>query len=210
MRIAVIGASAGVGLEVVKLALQRGHVVTTLSRNVASLPDHPSLRKMQGSSTVAVDLRQAVDGAEVVLVTLGTGSNTRATTLYTDSARVLLQVLGETGGRPPLIVLTGFGAGDSWGYNSLPMKILFNLFLKAIYADKSAMERMIAAGYGGPWEFVRPGRLTNGPATGRYRVLIGLDSSMRVGAISRADVAEFMVSEAETRGYLGRYPALTG
>lgn len=209
MKVAVIGASAGIGLEVVKLALQRGHQVTTLSRTVASLPDHPALRKVQGSSTVAADLRQAVDGADAVLVTLGTGKSSKATTLYTDSARMLLQVLAETGSRPPLIVLTGFGAGDSWGYNSLPMRILFNLFLKAVYADKSAMERMIAAGYDGPWEFVRPGRLTDRPASGRYRVLIGLDRSTRVGAIPRADVAEFMVGEAQVPKYLGRYPALT-
>lgn len=208
MKITVMGASAGVGLAVVRRALERGHEVTTLSRRLETLPDHPKLDRVRGSSTNAQDVRQAVQGAQVILVTLGTGNNTRPTTLYSDSARVLLETLRDLGASPPLIVLTGFGAGDSWDYNSCLMKVMFNLFLKAVYADKSAMERLISAGYPA-WEMVRPGRLTHGPATGRYRIQTQLVPGMRVGAISRADVAHFMVAEAESRSHLGQYPALS-
>jgi putative NADH-flavin reductase len=208
MKIAVIGASAGIGLEVVRHALRRGHEVTSLSRSVGSLPDDPRLRVVQGSSTSPDDVKRTIDGAEVILVTLGTGKSTKDTTLFTDSARVLLQVLKDTGATPPLIVLTGFGAGDSWNYNSPIMKVLFRLFLTPIYSNKSGMERMIATGYP-RWEMVRPGRLTNGRMTGRYRVLTTLEKGMCVGAISRADVAHFMVAEAESPAHLGQYPALT-
>jgi putative NADH-flavin reductase len=208
MKITIIGASAGVGLATTRLALERGHAVTTLSRRIEPLPDHPNLRKLQGSATSLADVRAALSGAEVVLVTLGTGSSTRATTLYSDAARVLLQVLAETGSDVPLIVLTGFGAGDSWDYNSPLMKVLFNLLLRAVYADKTEMERLVAAGYP-RWEIVRPGRLTNGRGTGRYRVLTDLVKGMRVGAIARADVAHFLVEQAEHPTYLGKYPALT-
>jgi hypothetical protein len=128
--------------------------------------------------------------------------------MFSDSARILLQVLQEMGSSPTLIILTGFGAGESWGYNSLPVKILFTLFLKKVYADKSDQERVIAGGYP-HWEIVRPGRLTNGALTGHYRVLDKLVDGMRVGAISRVDVAHFMVEQAENPTYLGKYPALT-
>lgn len=208
MKMSVIGASAGVGLEVVKRALQRGHAVTTLSRRVDSLPDHASLTKVRGSSTNAPDVKLAVQDAQVILVALGTGNSTKATTLYTDSSRILLAVLRELGATPPLIVLTGFGAGDSWSYNSCLMKVIFNLLLKAVYADKSAMERYVTTHYPS-WEMIRPGRLTNGPMTGHYRVLRDLTPGMRVGAISRADVAHFMVAAAEHPAQLGAYPALT-
>jgi hypothetical protein len=40
-------------------------------------------------------------------------------------------------------------------------------------------------------------------------VLGQLAPGMRVGAISRADVAHFMVTQAEQPTYLGQYPALT-
>jgi putative NADH-flavin reductase len=207
MKLTIIGASAGVGLQCTRLALERGHEVTTLSRRSVMLPDHPKLRRVQGSATDPQDVRAAVEGAEAVLVTLGVKSPF-VTTLFSDSARILLQVIQETGTSPALLVLTGFGAGDSWNYNSFPMKLLFTLLLKKVYEDKSEQERLIAGGYS-RWEIVRPGRLTNGTMTGRYRMLDNLVEGMQVGAISRADVAHFMVAQAEHPTCLGRYPALS-
>lgn len=207
MKITIIGASAGIGLETTRLALERGHEVTTLSRQVVPLPDHTKLKRVQGSATNSSDVQVAVERADAILVTLGVKSPF-ATTLFSDSARLLLQVLREKGVTPTLIVLTGFGAGDSWGYNSLPMKLMFTLLLKKVYADKNEQERIIAGAYS-RWEIVRPGRLTNGAMTGRYRVLDELMEGMKVGAISRADVAHFMVAQAEHPTYVGKYPALT-
>jgi putative NADH-flavin reductase len=207
MKITVIGASAGVGLQVTRLALERGQEVTTLSRRTVPLPDHPKLKRVQGSATNPSDVHAAVEGADAILVTLGVKSPF-ATTLFSDSARILLRVLQDTDSSATLIVLTGFGTGDSWGYNSLPMKLLFTLLLKKVYADKSEQERIIAEAYP-RWEIVRPGRLTNGTMTGRYRMLDHLVEGMRVGAISRSDVAHFMVTQAEQPTYLGKYVALT-
>jgi putative NADH-flavin reductase len=207
MKISIIGASAGVGLQVTRLALENGHEVTTLSRRVVPLPDHPKLRRVQGSATSPHDVRAAVEGADAILVTLGVKSPF-ATTLFSDSARILLRVLQETNASPTLIVLTGFGAGESWSYNSLPMRIFFTLLLRAAYKDKSEQERVITGGYP-RWEIVRPGRLTNGTMTGHYRELDHLVEGMKVGAISRSDVAHFMVAQAEHPTYLGKYVALT-
>lgn len=207
MKIAIIGASAGIGLEATRIALQRGHEVTTLSRRIVLLPDHANLQRVQGSATNPSDVRPAVEGAEAILVTLGVKSPF-PTRLFSDSAHILLRALRETHTSATLIVLTGFGAGDSWSYNSFPMKLMFSLLLKNVYADKSEQERVIATGYP-RWEIVRPGRLINGTRTGQYRVLDTLDKGMNVGAISRADVAHFMVTQAEHPTYLGKYPALT-
>jgi putative NADH-flavin reductase len=207
MKIAVLGASAGIGLQCTRLALEKGHEIAALSRRVVPLPDHPKLKRVQGSATNPQDVRAAVEGAEAILVTLGVKSPF-ATTLFSDSARLLLQVLKEKGSSPTLIVLTGFGAGDSWDYNSFPMKLMFTLLLKKVYADKNEQERVIAGGYP-RWEIVRPGRLTNGTMTGHYRVLDDLVTGMRVGAISRSDVTHFMVAQAEHPTYLNKYVALT-
>ena len=207
MKITVIGASAGVGLHATRLALEKGHHVTALSRRSVPLPDHAKLKRVQGTATNTHDVRAAVEGADAILVTIGVKSPF-ATTLFSDSARTLLRVLQDSGSSATLLVLTGFGAGDSWNYNSLPMKILFTLLLKKVYADKSEQERIITGSYP-RWEIVRPGRLTNGTMTEHYRVLSDLVIGMRVGAISRADVAHFMVTQAEQPTYLGQYPTLT-
>jgi putative NADH-flavin reductase len=207
MKVAVLGASAGIGLQCVRLALQKGHEVVTLSRRVVPIPDQIKLTRVQGSATNTSAVRTAMEGAEAVLMTLGTKSPL-PTTMFSDSSRVVLRVLQEIGSSPILIALTGFGAGDSWSYNSLPMRILFTLVLKQVYVDKGRQEGLIADGYP-RWEIVRPGRLTNGSMTGRYRVLDTLVDGMKMGAISRADVAQFLVAQAEQPTYLGKYPALT-
>ena len=207
MKITIIGASAGIGLQCTRLALEKGYEVATLSRRIVPLPDHANLRRVQGSATSPNDVKAVVDGAGAILVTLGVKSPL-ATTLFSDSARILLRVVEEMGSSPILIVLTGFGTGESWSYNSLPMRMLFTLLLKKVYTDKSEQEEVITSG-DPRWEIVRPGRLTNGGMTSRYRVLDHLVKGMRVNAISRSDVAHFMLAQAEQPTYLGKYVALT-
>ncbi len=207
MKIAIVGASAGVGLATTNWALERGHEVATLSRRIETLPDSPRLRRVRGSSTNPADVATVVRDAEAVIVTLGTGTSAKATTLYSESGRVLLGALAASRLSPTLIVLTGFGAGESWDFLAFPMTLIFRFMLKTVYADKSVLERVVTGGYP-RWEIVRPGRLTNGPATGRYRVLVELTKGMKVGSISRADVAQFLVTQAESPTYLGKYPAL--
>jgi hypothetical protein len=67
---------------------------------------------------------------------------------------------------------------------------------------------VIATGYS-RWEIVRPGRLTSSEMTSRYRVLDDLVKGIKVGAISRSDVAHFMIAQAEYPTYLGKYVVLT-
>ena len=208
MRIAVIGASAGVGLELVHQLLERGHSVRTLSRSVETIPDHPRIKTVRGSSLNEADVAKAIDSAEAILVTLGTGKSTKATGLYSGSAAAILNALKSSTTKPPLIVLTGFGAGDSWNYNSLLMKALFSLFLKDVYAEKTQMEQLISKGYANSM-FVRPGRLTNGALSMQYRVFTELDKNTQVGPISRKDVAHFMAEQAEHPNFIGKYPALS-
>ena len=84
MKITIIGASAGVGLLCVKQALDRNHEVTALSRNLAPLPKHPGLTSIKGSATNASDIKDAIKNADAVIVAIGTGTSTKATTLYSE------------------------------------------------------------------------------------------------------------------------------
>lgn len=78
--IGIIGASAGVGAQCVRIALERGHRVRSLSRRVDVLPDHPMLRVVQGSATDVHDLRLVIQDADAVVVTLGTGMDRKPAT----------------------------------------------------------------------------------------------------------------------------------
>lgn len=207
MRICIIGASAGVGLQCVYVALERGHRVITLSRSLATLPDHQALTRIQGDATKSDDLCRAVADADAILVCLGTGLSTRPTSLYSDFGRALSIIEPEIR-QTPVLVLTGFGADESGQYHGLLMGLMFRFILKDVYADKTRLEQMITASRLN-WMLIRPGRLTNGRSTGPARVQVDYHRGMKVGSIPRRTVAEFMVTQAEAPTYLLQKPALS-
>ena len=59
------------------------------------------------------------------------------------------------------------------------------------------------------WTIVRPGLLKNRAATGRYRVLTA-SKDWQFGAISRSDVADFLVQQINDRTLIGTTPLLIG
>jgi Putative NADH-flavin reductase len=207
MKIAILGAGAGIGLASVKQALEKGHQVIALSTNISALPEHRSLTIIKGSATVPSDIKKAIENTDAVLITVGT-KNKKATTLFSDIANAFVKVAGEINFTTPVITVTGFGAGESGAHLSLFMKSVITLFLKQQYLNKTTQEQILTSSTLN-WEIVRPGRLTNGALTGHYRVLPQLSNGMNVTKISREDVAKFLVEEAEQKQFLKRYVALT-
>lgn len=55
---------------------------------------------------------------------------------------------------------------------------------------------------------VRPGLLTGGPLTTHYRAVTDYYPGIKIGRIARADVAHFLLLQAENPTLLGKYPAL--
>ncbi|WP_054011491.1 NAD(P)-dependent oxidoreductase [Arthrobacter sp. ERGS1:01] len=176
MNITVIGASAGVGLATVHAALSRGHRVTTLSRSVDALPAAENLTVVQGTATSVDDVRRVTASADEVLVTLGT-KKLGTTTLFSDATAALLETM--TGRRTPVIVVTGFGIGDSAQFQNPVARIFMNALLGRMYADKARMEEILTA-TSLQWEIVRPGILSNNSTTGTPTGITSLHKGMKV------------------------------
>lgn len=210
MNITVIGASAGVGIETVKRALDRGHLVTALSRSEINLPDHKNLKKVKGDATNKDNLMEVIRNADAVIVGLGTGTSIKATTLFSDTAKLLVEVDKEFKKDIPFIVLTGFGAGESRQYlSSFIQKFFFKFFLdKEVYKDKNKMEEIISNSKM-KWEIVRAGTLADKPLTEKYRAETSLYKGINIGNINRADVADFMVKQAENPTQQKKYISLS-
>jgi putative NADH-flavin reductase len=208
MNITIIGASAGVGLETVKRALERNHKVTTLSRSEINLPSHSNMTTIKGSATNKADLKKSIENADAVIIALGTGTSMKATTLYSDFVKLLVEVQAESNTKIPFIILTGFGAGESGKYHGFIMKLFFKFLLKDVYADKTKMEEIITASKM-KWEIVRPGMLKDKPLTEKYRAENKLYKGINIGGINRADVADFMVKQAENHTEIFKYVSLS-
>lgn len=113
----------------------------------------------------------------------------------------------EQHGPTRLITVTGFGAGDSRGKGSIFYeKLFFPLILSRIYEDKDVQEQMIRNSRL-DWTIVRPGILTNGRRTGRV-IAEAAPEKWRLGSISRADVADFLVGQVADRSFLHKTPVL--
>ena len=208
MNITIIGASAGLGLETVKRGLNRNHSITTLSRSEIEIEEKKSLNMILGDATNKVDLLKSIQNAEALIITLGTAKNMKATTLFSDFAKLIAEINRENKIDIPVIFVTGFGAGESKNYVSWIVKLFLKFFLKDVYADKTKMEEIIT-NTDMNWTVVRPGRLLDKELTGKYRIENKLFKGINIGEINRSDVADFLIKQAEKQTELKKYIALS-
>lgn len=208
MRVLIIGASKGIGLETTRQALEAGHNVRALARSANAIAvSNPSLEKKRGDALKSEDVEAALVGVDVVIQTLGVGLGDlfRPVNLFSDATRVLIAAMRSQGIKR-LICVTGFGAGDSRASISCLQRLPFQIVFGRAYDDKSLQEKLIKESEL-DYTIVRPGVLTSGPRTGRYRVLVD-PSQWRNGIIARADVAEFLVRQIGDQTYIRETPVL--
>jgi putative NADH-flavin reductase len=208
MNITIIGASGGIGLETVKRGLNRKHSITTLSRSEIKIEEKESLKMILGDATNKADLLNSIQHSEAIIVTLGTGKNMKSTTLFSDFAKLIVEIHRENKIDIPFIIVTGFGAGESKNYVSWIVKMFLKYLLKDVYADKTKMEEIITHSDLN-WTVVRPGRLLDKELTEKYRVENKLFKGINIGEINRADVADFLIKQAENQTELKKYIGLS-
>jgi len=208
MRILIIGASKGIGLETTRQALHAGHHVRALARSATAMAlSNPNLEKVRGDALNTDDVEAALIGVDVVIQTLGVGLGDmlRPVSLFSDATRVVIAAMRAKSVKR-LICVTGFGAGDSRARISCLQRVPFEIVFGRAYEDKSLQERLIKES-GLDWTIARPGVLTGGPRTGRYQIL-SEPSQWRNGFISRSDVAAFLVRQIEDHTYIRQAPVL--
>jgi putative NADH-flavin reductase len=202
MKLLVLGATGGTGIEIVRQAIERGHSVTAFVRSPERLEpfgDHITVR--QGNLLNPVELEPVIKGHEAVL----SGFGPRLPVSKAD-ANLLRQFGGALTGAMPkagvkrvVVESVAFLFKDSI---IPPAYLLGRLLFPSIVADASAMEKLFQNS-GLEWTIARPPELTDKPYTGKYRVREGHLPPFGF-KISRADVADFMIKAAENRSSLGK------
>jgi putative NADH-flavin reductase len=207
MKLLVIGATRGIGIRLVELALEENHRVTALVRNPEKLTaGHDRLNVIKGDIRDREAVGHAVENQNAVCITIGINPTRKPVTVFSQGAKTVIEAMADSAVNQ-LICVTGIGAGDSNGHGGFFYDRIFNpLLLKTIYEDKDRQEALVRDS-NLEWVIVRPGFLTNGPLTGTYRVLVDL-GGVRAGKISRADVAHFILNEIKNRAYRLKTPLL--
>lgn len=209
-RILVIGASRGIGFEAVRRGLELGHTMRGMARNTTALGSNdPALEAFTGDATDPAKVLEALKGVDAVIYAVGISLSPRTpfkqTDLFSRSTEVLVDAMKRTGPRR-LLAVTGVGCGESISALSRFEITLRDMALGPVYRDKNRQEEIIRAS-GLDWTLVRPTLLTSSRRTGRYKVLTEPES-WRNGMISRADVADFLVTQADKDAFVGKAPVL--
>lgn len=210
MRVLIVGASKGIGLETVRQATAAGHNVRAFARSAGSISfSHPNLEKLPGDALNRPEVDAALVGVSVVIQTLGVGFRDlfRPVHLFSAATAVLIAAM-KASGLTRLICVTGFGAGNSRSSVSRLQRLPFQVVFGRAYDDKSRQERLILDS-SLEWTIVRPGVLTGGSRTGDYQVLED-PREWRNGIISRANVADFLVRQIEDQSLLRKAVVLVG
>ena len=132
----------------------------------------------------------------------------KATTLFSDFASLILEIHREKKIDVPFLFVTGFGAGESKNYVPWLVKMFLKYLLKDVYADKTKMEEIITNS-DLKWTVVRPGRLLDKELTEKYRIENTLFEGINIGGINRADVADFLIKQAEKQSELRKYVGIS-
>ncbi len=202
MRAVIIGATGGTGRELVKQALERGHAVTAFARNAADITiRHERLTIAQGNVLDPASVERAVRGQGAVLLALGHKRWIIPSSILSQGTTIVIDAMKKHGVRR-FICETSLGVGDSRGR----LGLYYTLFVIPVivffyFWDKKKQEEIIRQS-GLDWVIVRPGRLTNGRKRGEYRHGPKVGNYIWTVSISRADTADFMLSQLENDRYL--------
>jgi len=201
MKVLIFGATGTVGRELVTQALEMGHTVTAFARDPSKLEiKHPSLEIIEGDVMDSALVDRAVAGHDAVLVALGAGIKGQVRSTGT---RNIIEAMQRNGVRR-LVCLSTLGAGDSRVHLNFYWKyIMFGMLLRAVLADHVAQEEHVIRS-GLDWTIVRPAAYTDGERTGNYRHGFPATAKGLRLKISRADVADFLLTQLADNRYVHR------
>jgi len=205
MKIVVFGASRGVGLEVVKQALEAGHLVTAFVRSPEKFTvTHTNLTVVKGDSMDAEAVEKAIAGQDAVISALGP-TRPPVPHMMEISAKNIVAGMKKHGVRR-LVSTTGAGVRqpeDQPKFIDHLIGFLLNLLAKDVVLDSAANVKVIRES-DFDWTVVRFPRLVDGEHKGRYQ--FGYVSKSSGTQLSRADGADFVLKELTEMKWLKKLP----
>ena len=204
MKLVLFGASGKTGTLLIQQALTAGHEVTAYVRRPESITlENKNLKVVVGELSDTNKITSAIAGTDACISTLGGNSlKNHATEFMTGIQHIIAAMEKEKVSR--FIYMSSVGAGESKYLMAQPVRFLIvNLMLRIPLADHTVNEQRIASSKLN-WTIVRPGGLTDEPATAEIKH--GSDKVMIKGnpSISRANVASFILKQLTDTTYTNK------
>lgn len=217
MRILILGANGRSGRLVTNEALKRGHTVTALIRQPASIDAADGLTIVQGTPLNDADVGKAFtadrkDPVQAVIVTLNAPRESDSPfakpvvppDFLRNCVRNAITAMKQHDVRK-LVVMSAFGIGTSFQQLPWLMKLVFRYTnMKFQMEDHEAVDAEVREQDGIDWTLVRPAMLKEGGAAPVKELgEVGKGAGLTSG-ITRATVAGFLVTAAKQDTYSKR------
>jgi uncharacterized protein YbjT (DUF2867 family) len=199
VHVVIAGGHGKIALQLAALLAGRGDVVTSVVRN----PEHRADVETAGAAVVVLDLESAAAGdlathlagadAVVFAAGAGPGSGVERKDTVDRAAAVLLADAAARAGVARYLLVSSTGVDDP------PASGTDEVWAAYLRAKKAAEDAIRATAL--DWTILRPGRLTDDPATGR--VLLAPPPVAR-GDVTRADTAAVLAGLLDAPGTAGQ------
>ncbi len=211
MRIVVFGANGQTGRVLTEQALAAGHEVVAVTRKPADFPiahERLSIAAADVYDAQAVD--RAVEGADVVLSTLGVPFTRKPINVYSVGVRNIAAAMSQHGVKRLAVVSSSatephHHADGGFFLNRILQPIVTATIGKTTYADMRRMEELVR-GSDLQWTIMRPSGLFDAPQVTRYE----LHENQAPGIFtSRADLAASLLAQATDTRFVRKAVAVT-
>lgn len=209
MKLLIIGGTGGTGGELIKQALEKGHILTALVRNPEKVKTtHQNLIVIKGNVLDFNKVQQVVEGQDVVISALGHKRFFINTNILSEGTKNIIRAM-ENHNVNRFICVTSLGINDSRFRLGLYYTLFVIPFIIFFYfRDKAKQEKIIRSSKLN-WTIVRPGQLTNGRKRSSYKHGSNVGNYIFTKMISRADVAHFILCQLSDETYLHKTPGVT-
>ena len=197
MKIAIIGASGVTGIRIVEEALKRGHEVLALARSPHKIEiENPKLDIRQTDIFDPSSLIDGLKGADVVVTTVGKTNLLEKIKNFSTTSHANIIKAMDANAIKRAIVVSSFGVLRKAKGRPGIMRKIYLFVRRKHYIDMYEMElQMLSAGF--ETTIVRAPALHNRPPQSNW--IMTNDGTLPAGrAISRSDLATFIIDEVET------------
>lgn len=198
MKLFVIGATGGVGQEVIKQAIDQGHHVTAFVRTPSKVElEHEHLHIIKGDGLDKASLVAAMKGHDAVICTVGNATMGKTELMSTIVHHLIVGM--KQWGISKIVYCASAGI-----HKELPGLIgkAVMFVLRHVLADHARSYNLLESS-SLEWTIVRPMSLTNEQNDKPYQVA-GDKQPPKGMKVSRKAVAELMVQIATTNQYQGQ------
>lgn len=210
MKITILGSTGFVGKVLIKKACAAGYQVKTLARNPEKLEEiKDKIEIITGSVFESSSLEAAIEGAEVVLSTIGPPQHNPGDPVQYEKAMKNIVSAMDKYGIKRYIHIGGAGhAGgedEKWTLNRRFLRLFLNLFGKQILVAKH-MEWEVLKTSDLDWTLVRPPRISKEVASGNISANEKKLESLKV---SVGDLTDFILEQITSKEWIRKAPLVS-